>query len=269
MKDCEILFCDSTAKRGEKMLRAMIEAAPAAGITPYVTKKWSKASRYLMSYGLGHPQRRPWIDDHRAKGGHVIGWDLGYWNREEPLRFGMRLTIDEDHPHRRVKAMLGKAPPERWAATGIALREDFDATGPVILCGMGAKQRRLQGWGPQQWERKRLESLRKRFPDRRILYRPKRTESPLSGLGFALGTIEDALRGASLLVCAHSNTAIDACIAGVPVECDDGAAFALYEGNPAPSRAERQAFLEALAWFQYNPTEAAEAWTFIRQQLSD
>lgn len=256
------------AARGEKMLAAMIAAAPAAGISPIVTKKWSQSSRYLMSYGLGHPQRRIWTDAHRARGGRVIGWDLGYWHRNEPLRFGMRLTIDDDHPHRWIKGMLGTAPPERWAAAGIELREDFYAGGPIILCGMGAKQRRLHHWGPQQWERRHLESLRKRFPGRRILYRPKRPESALGGCGFALGAIEDALRSASLLVCAHSNTAIDACIAGVPVECEDGAAFALYEGNPAPSRAERLAFLEACAWWQWNPTEAEAAWTFLKTRFA-
>ena len=82
-----------------------------------------------------------------------------------------------------------------------------------------------------------------------------------------MGAIEDVLRNASLLVCAHSNTAVDACIAGVPVECDDGAAFALYAGNAAPNRDERRAFLEALAWWQWTTQEAPAAWAVIRDQL--
>lgn len=268
MTECEILVGEPMAARGKKMLAAMVEAAPALGIRTVLSRRLSGSIPLVMSYGLGHPQRRVWTEAHKRAGGRVVGWDLGYWHRDKPLEFGMRLTIDDDHPHRLVKAMLGKAAPERWASAGIELREDFYAAGPVILCGMGAKQRRLQGWIGQQWERKRLEGLKRRFPARRILYRPKRPESSLGGCGFAGGGIEDALRGASLLVCAHSNTAIDACIAGIPAECDDGAAFALYEGNPAPTRAERLAFLEACAFWQWNPTEAKEAWTFILNQLS-
>jgi len=268
MKECEILIGEPMAARGRKMLQAMIESAPGVGIRAVPSVKWTGRIPYVMSYGLGHPQRRLWTEAHKRAGGRVIGWDLGYWHRDAPLQFGMRLTIDDDHPHRRVKAMLSSAPASRWEAAGIELREDFYAHGPIVLCGMGGKQRRLTGHGPQQWERRRLQALRSRFPGRRILYRPKRPESALDGCGFALGGIEDALRGASLLVCAHSNTAVDACIAGIPVECDDGAAFALYEGNPAPSREERLAFLRALAWFQWNPTEGPEAWTFIRSQFA-
>lgn len=267
MIDIEILTGRPMARRGEKMLRAMIEAAPAAGFNPIVTQAWNRESQYLMSYGLGHPVRRPWTDAHLRAGGHLIGWDLGYWHRDVPIRFGMRLTIDTDHPHARVKAMLGKADPARWEAAGIELREDFYAHGPIILCGLGKKQRYLTQLGIQQWECRRLEELQRRFPGRRILYRPKRQESPLGACAFAMGEIDDVLRNASLLVCAHSNTAVDACIAGVPVECDDGAAYALYEDRPAPTRDERLEFMRALAWWQWSPPEAPEAWAFIREQL--
>ena len=37
------------------------------------------------------------------------------------------------------------------------------------------------------------------------------------------GTIADVLNGCSVVVCRHSNVAVDACIAGVPVECEGGA----------------------------------------------
>lgn len=267
MIDVEVLTGKPMARRGDKMLRAMIEAAPAAGFRPIVVESWGQRAPILMSYGLGHPQRRPWTQAHLAAGGRLIGWDLGYWHRDVPMHFGMRLTVDADHPHVRVKAMLGHAPAHRWDAAGIPLREDFYEHGPIILCGLGRKQRHITGHAQQQWELERLRELHRRFPGRRILYRPKRQESPLAGCEFAMGAIEDVLRNASLLVCAHSNTAVDACIAGVPVECDDGAAFALYEGKPAPGSDERRAFLEALAWWQWTMQEAPAAWEFIREQL--
>lgn len=267
MQDCEILIGAPMAARGEKMLAAMIAAAPEAGIHPIVSRRWTRASKYLMSYGLGHPDRRVWTEAHKRRGGRLIGWDLGYWLRDVPLQFHMRLTIDDDHPHREIEPMLGSAPSERWESYGIELRDDAYASGPIILVGLGAKQRQVSGYGPQQWERAQLQSLRARFPGRRIFYRPKRPEMSLDGLNAAMGRIEDAIKSSSLVVCAHSNVAVDACIAGIPVECDDGAALALYRNNPNPTRDERLAFLRALAWWQWNPTEALEAWTFIRSRL--
>lgn len=262
---CEVLLPDgSMAERGRKMLEAMVEAAPAAGIDLVVSKRWRRAAPVLMTYGLGHPERREWTRAHLHLGGHLIGWDLGYWRRDTPLQFNMRLTIDADHP----QAMIGHEPPDRFDAAGIELREDASPGGPIILCGLGPKQRRHKGLRGQAWEMRALQKLRKRFPGRKIVYRPKRPEPPLLGCAMSGGPIEEALRGASLVVCSHSNVAVDACIAGVPVECDDGAAYALYNGNPAPTREQRLEFLRSLAWWQWNPTEAAQAWQFIRSKLS-
>ena len=55
----------------------------------------------------------------------------------------MRLTIDDDHPHRFVRDEA----PERWEAAGIALRENYNPDGPVVLVGLGKKQRALMGAG--------------------------------------------------------------------------------------------------------------------------
>lgn len=75
--------------------------------------------------------------------------------------------------------------------------------------------------------------------------------------------IDEALRGASLVVCRHSNVAVDACVAGIPVECDDGAAAALYRGNPNPTREQRAEFLRRLTFWEWRPDEAAQAWDWI------
>lgn len=262
--DCEVLLQPGTSLRGEKMLRAMVQAAAASGITTLVTPKWRGASPLLMTYGLGHVGRRPWLEQHKANGGRLIGWDLGYWNRDTPVSFSMRLTLDDDHPHRWIRP----EPPERFASAGIELREDFDPAGPVVLCGLGWKQRRWKGLRGQEWEESALRRIRRRYPGRKVIYRPKKLEAPLWGTTLANGSIEDSLRGASLLVCAHSNVAVDACIAGVPVECDDGAALALYRGNQMPTRDQRLAFLQSLAWWQWTPLEAVQAWDFIKERLA-
>ena len=83
-----------------------------------------------------------------------------------------------------------------------------------------------------------------------------------------LPPIEEALKGKSLVVCRHSNVAIDACIAGVPVRCEDGAAFALYRDFERPTRDERLGFLRSLAWWNWKPSEAGEAWKYLISRLS-
>jgi len=260
--DCEVLLQPEMVLRGQKMLFAMVEAARAAGVRVHVTHRWEGRSANLMTYGLGHPVRRLWQEEHKQAGGRLIGWDLGYWNREVPVEFSMRLTIDDDHPHRWIRP----EPSERWDRARISLREDANPDGPIVLVGLGRKQRVVMGLVGQQWEQRKLIDLRKRYPDREVVFRPKRQES-LPRCRTALGTIEQVLEGASLVVCHHSNVAVDACIAGVPVECDDGAAFALYRDNPNPTREQRLAFLQSLAWWQWTPLEGVAAWAYIKARL--
>lgn len=260
--DCEILLPTVLSNRGRAMLEAMRDAAPTVGVAVRVTKEWKRKSIWLMSYGLGHPQRRLWTQEHLKKGGRVIGWDLGYWHRD----CAMRLTLDQDHPQRHLVDMPG----DRWDATGFTLRNDADPAGPILLCGLGHKQRTLQGFKQQSWELGQLAAIRAAYPGRTVLYRPKRPEE-LKGCAVAPGSIEEALRGVSLAVVNHSNVAIDACIAGVPVVCQDGAAAALYGKDlrkpVAPSESERLRFLRNVAWWQWKPDEATEAWKFLLGQL--
>ena len=71
------------------------------------------------------------------------------------------------------------------------------------------------------------------------------------------------MRGARLVVCRHSNVAVDAVIAGVPVECEDGAAYWLRDKPYTPE--VRRDFLDRLAWWQWKPEECMKAWEFIRR----
>lgn len=243
----------------------MVAAAPAAGVNCIVSDAYTGAADVLMSYGLGHPVRRQWTRAHVRRGGRLLGWDLGYWGRETPGRAAMRLTLDDEHPQRWIEPM----PAERWDAAGIELREDATKRGPIILCGMGRKARELHGHQGMAWELATLARLRRDYPGRQIVWRPKReNERGLLGCRQAKGAIEDVLKGASLVVCHHSNVAVDACIAGVPVQCADGAAMALYRNNPNPTREQRLEFMRSLAWWQWNPTEAVDAWNFIKNRLS-
>lgn len=244
------------------MLRAMVAAAPRAGVNVIVSEKWRGAAPVLMSYGIGHPIRREWTQEHVRRGGRFVGWDLGYWDRDVS-DCKMRLSIDDDHPQRWIQP----EPPERFDRAGIELKEHFNPKGRIVLCGIGKKQRIHKGWGFQEWERSTLHKLWSRFPEYQVVYKPKRPEAPIPGCKLWTGPIETALEGASLLVCHHSNVAVDACIAGVPVECEDGAARSLYQHHRNPSREQRLEFLRALAWWQYSVSEAALAWKFIKRQM--
>ena len=255
MRDgAEILIDQPMSLRGQKFLRAMAEAAGSVVTPRYVGKH-----RLLMMYGPGAPRKLPLLHRHVKAGGRVITWDLGYWDRER----GMRLAIDGLHPTPAQLAMAGDAPARRL----FDLREDADPAGPIMLVGLGPKSCYAYGLGRNEWEKRTLADLRQRFPGRKIIWRPKgHRPDPLGNLEVSHGNaIEHALQGCSLVVCRHSNVAIDACVAGVPVECEAGAAAALYAGNPAPSRDERADFLRRLSWWEWARNEAAQAWAWINK----
>lgn len=259
--DCEVLL-PKIAKRGNRMMEAMVEAADGAGIKVTVTQEYQGKSPWLMSWGLGHLGRRLHTDAHLLNGGRLIGWDIGYFNRDEC----MRLTVDADHPQKQLQPV----PPDRWNELGITLRNEYDPSGPIILVGLGRKSRLQFGFQGLAWEIRKLQEIRKAYPGRKVLYRPKKEER-LQGLQSLAGPIEQAIKGASLVVCKHSNVAIDACISGIPVVCEDGAAAAIYNNNLAspamPDIATRRTFLEQLAFFNWHPNEAANAWIFLKKVL--
>lgn len=254
----EILIDGGMALRGQRMLKAMIAAAP---IPIVVRENYVGDCEILMTYGNGHAIRRPWWMRHLRRGGRCVGWDLGYWRHEDET---MRVTLDADHPQRWIRPESSA----RWDAWGIDLRDDFDPAGPVVVVGLGQKALKVHGLDPLEWERGAAQ--RAKPYGRKVIFRPKRSGDPrLPGVAVGKGPIEDVLRGASLVICRHSNVAVDACIAGVPVMCDDGAAHALYASCAAPSRDQRLQFLRSLAWWQWKPNEAKDAWTYLLNRLSD
>lgn len=242
--------------KGARMIEALIAAAP---IEIKVSQRYTGTCELLLTYGTGHPVRRPWWQAHRASGRHCIGWDLGYWH---PDRGTMRATIDDDHPQRWIRPEPGA----RWDGQGIELRNDFGARGPAVIVGMGHKSLPVFGLRPLQWER--AAAARARAMGLQPVFKPKRAKYPvLPGVPVARGGIEETLRGAALVLCRHSNVAVDACIAGVPVITEDGAAVALYQHGPAPTEAQRLEFLRSLAYWQWTPDEAKEAWNYLLSRL--
>lgn len=245
------------ARRGKRMLEAMLSVADGYA---HATPTYTGRRRLLMMYGVGLPARHYVAQQHLRAGGHVAMWDLGYWQRDDH----MRLAVDTLHPTaHQVHAAPG------WPREVPALREDADPTGPVLIVGIGPKSCRLYGLAHMQWERRALQQVRQRYPGRRILWRPKgKDRTPLPGAEMVAGPpIDQVLRGCSLVVARHSNVAIDACIAGIPVVCEDGAAHALYGATSTPTPQQRAEFLARLSWFNWHPGQATGAWLMIQNLL--
>lgn len=255
MRDgAEILIEGPMSRRGERMLQAMVDAAPAGSVA---TKTYRGEHRTLMLYGVGHESRDRARRQHLKRGGRVVMWDLGYWDRDD----GLRLAIDSIHPTADQLALA----PQGDRRPPAVLREDADPAGHILLVGLGRKSLPLYGLRALEWERRALSRLKTEFPSRRIVHRLKGGRGPrLPGTKeCAAESIEDALRGCALVVCRHSNVGVDACIAGVPVRCDDGAAAALYSRGSTPTPADRAEFLRRLSWWNWRLHEAAEAWDWI------
>lgn len=247
----------------EPLLRALMQAALAAGHPVREGRQASHRCDWLVLFGVGSPQHDAARRQQVAMGGHCIHWDYGYVARDK-IGGHLRLSIDQDHPQRWFDATAPD--PSRWDALGVPLRKHTDPAGPIILVGLGTKSRTYLN--DEDWESRTLARLEQRFPNRRILHRPK------PGHGYTklhcerdtTTTIAELLRGASLVVCRHSNVAVDATIAGVPFECEDGAA-AWLTGKPF-TPAQRLDFLRRLAWWQWRVAEAPLAWAFIVATLA-
>lgn len=253
--------------KGHTLTVRMCEAAKNAGADAALIDHYQPCD-VLVLYGMGGANRLPPALRHMSMGKTLVSWDVGYWGRVAPLAMRKyRVSINGFHPNKYV--MQGPYPgPDRWNRSGLQITQSGDPNGPILLIGNGPKSNAV---GARGWTFNKLLQLRKAFPDRPIVYRPKPKRPPESGIvcdAVSGGPIEDALAGASLVVCRHSNVAVDACRMGVPVVCDDGAAAAIYpqslaDAGKQPSTETRREFLHRLAWWQWSMDEAPDAWRWL------
>lgn len=229
------------------MLEALYHAVEYAGDSPNKTSYYQGKSDWLVLYGVGaevnHAARVM-----QNKHGHTLHCDLGYTNRDR----NMRICIDDDHPDKFFwKTVEGKSQ--------VQFCNDYDPNGPIILVGLGCKSRKyLHAW---DWEARKYRELRREFPDRQIIFRPK--GSDLMTLPCKMDRVTpfvDLIAGASLVVARHSNCCIDAIVHGIPFRSEAGAAMS-FEGD-------RQKFMNKLARWEYTPEQATEAWKFAKEIVS-
>jgi hypothetical protein len=269
----EILTCQPENVRATKLFAALAAARP-HGVTVAQTQRYRGGSEWLMLWGPGAPERAEVMRQHVAAGGHAIVWDLAYWQRDVKAR----VSIDAAHPQAWV--MRRDWPASRLAADLVPpVSHAWNPRGPVVVAGIGDKARVQYGAGTvDAWERSMIVACRERWPDRQVVYRKKKVSSPEPSdvcLSSPAIPIEQALRGASLVVTWHSNVAVDAIRLGIPAVCRDGAAAAVCPSaldpvaDPAPlPDAVRDRFLANLSWFQWAPSEAQACWAFLEAVLA-
>ena len=264
------------APKGQALLRAMYSSGQRAGVkVRSINATMIRPENILMLYGAGGSDRYPIMKAHRKAGGRVVIWDAGYWSRTgDDMQRHYRISIDELHPQAMV--MLGERPSSsRWDAAGESVDHDIDRTnGEIMIVGCSPKSNAI---GARGWAAEKSRELRDVFPRRKIVYRPKPKRAMDVGVicdRVSQEPLADALAKVSLVVSRHSNVSVDACRAGIPVVCDDGAAAAIYPSAlkhyaKQPDIAARTEFLHRLAWWQWSTAECAAGknWPWIIKAL--
>lgn len=193
--------------------------------------------------------------------------DLGYWERGTHYRFSVNGWSPEKYVHQglspdRLNALCIEAKP--WRSTG----------DEIIVMGASQKSMEQHGFKYMQWETaavRKLQGLGKR-----VVYRPKPNDPqkrPIPGILYDERPLAEALASAWAVATHHSNAAIDALVAGVPVHCVTGAAAAFSVpleslGDP-PLLSQRRRFLQDVAWLQWSVHEMkiGHAWKHLRKML--
>lgn len=197
---------------------------------------------------------------------HYIYADLGFWDRGESYR----LSVDGWSPHNYVKAGL---PADRLAGMGQVVMPWNESGRDIIIAGSSRKSAVEHGFKYMEWETKAAQELQGcGYP---VLYRPKPKDEegkPIAGIGYDTRPIEDALQTARAVVTHHSNAAVSALMAGVPVHCVTGAAAAfsvpLADIAKAPRLEGREQFLADVAWLQWSIDEmrSGQAWRHLKER---
>lgn len=256
----DILCTPLTPRKGQTLLRHIHEGAARRGIDARIISGGEvREGAWIMLYGLGGPDRI-----RHANCGRLIAFDAGYWDRKlSPETRKYRVSMNGFHCPEAIQRVpcAGK---HRWSAADLdCAAAGGKADGPIMLVGNGPKSVAI---GARGWTAEKSREVRRLFPGRRILYRPKPKRPPEPSVdhdAVSSESIDAALLGVSLVVCRHSNVAVDACRAGVPAVCDDGAAASIYPRSlrnweRQPSHAQRIDFLERIAWWQWSPVECRD-----------
>lgn len=205
---------------------ALLAGAKRMGWDAFVTRDWHETPRADLLAGYGWCNRAM-FEAYRAAGRHFIYVDLGYWHRKQYRSdYGglHKLVVDGRHAtayfrRNRPRDRLAGAPEIKpWRQNGAH----------IVLAGLSAKGAASSGLKPLVWEHDIISRL-KRVTGRSIVYRPKpswTSAQPIPGTIFSPPEqpLSEVLADAWALLTLHSNAALDALAAGVPVRAQEGLA---------------------------------------------
>ena len=258
--------------------QAMRDGLARHGINADIKDKFMSVSADLaIAYG--------WVNknifaEYAAAGKRFLYVDLGFWHRRgvDPNRYDgyHKIVIDNWCP---VKTMQRGCPGDRLKRFGVELKQAKPGA-HIVVAGMSERSAQDHGMVAEQWERSAIGMI-KAHSARSIIYRPKpswKQAREIGGVGYVKeGKIESVLDGAHALVTHHSNTAIDAIAAGVPVYCKTGVGSILstvslddIENPRVPSDAERLSLLQDVAYLQWSIAEmrSGACWDYLRGRLA-
>lgn len=233
-----------------------------------------------LFYGLANNLAKA-FGDYPARKKTAVYVDMGYFGRKAGGRFAgfHKLAVNSRHPTAYFQNVRHSA--ERFESFGVELAPWREARpgAPILIAGMGPKGSRAEGYGTQGWEREVLPSIRA-ATRRPIWYRAKPNWDQARDLPGAISVnrgaeLIDQLQGAHALVAHHSNAAVEAVCAGIPVFVKEGVAvamgesdFRLIETPRMPSDEERRQWLADIAWTQWSIEEMAEglAWRYLKDE---
>ncbi len=190
--------------------------------------------------------------------------DLGFWKREEYYRITVGAWGSESY----VSAGLSS---ERLESFGVEVKPWNETGNEILIVGSSRKSAQQHGFEYMQWERQAAEAV-KGF-GKPIVYRAKPSDGerrPIDGIGYDERPLEESLASAYAVVTHHSNVAVQALAAGVPVHCVTGAAaaFSVPMASLGERREGREQFLSDVAWLQWSIAEmkSGACWTHLKER---
>lgn len=231
----------------------------------------------VVAYGWRWPELF-WA--YRFSGRHFVYLDLGWWERKPPgaINEGFhKVVVDGREPNDYFRRCSS---PDRFSRFGLTVAPWRQDGAHVLLAGMSAKSAGTRGYGPQQWELAMVQNLRE-ITAREIVYRPKPSwleAKPIPGTAFSPPQvpIERALANAWAVVTLHSNVAVDALLAGIPIHCQEGVALPFSTHldmidrpfSPTTPISARENLMADIAYCQWSVPELADGtcWRHLKKE---
>lgn len=277
-----VCYVDKNSPRSSRIAQAMHSGFERHGIVSTIRSlskfNGPEPDSIAVAYGWARPDI---FEAYRAAGQHYIHIDLGWWNRKpegDVLNGYHKVAVDGRDPEAYITATHAAAPIWRAKALGLKIMEwrrgnDADH---ILVAGMSEKSAGTYGLKPEEWERGMIARLA--LGARPIVYRPKPSwpdARPIPGAGYSNAEdLEAALKNCWAVVTHHSNVAIDALLAGIPIHVEYPCVARHFstpldeiESNPRRiSLAARLELANALSWAQWTPyeMESGRCWSHLR-----